>query len=71
MEPVHLVMPHVQHVQEEQPKIVTPVHLPNSFMKENVLIHAQITIMETLTQELVTNVTILVTLVLVLQKLTV
>jgi len=71
MEPVPHVMPHAQHVLEEPLLIVTPVHLLNSYMKEHVLTHAQITIMETPTQELVKNVTILVILVLVPLKLTV
>lgn len=71
MEPVQYVMPHVQHVLEDPPQIVTPVILLNSIMKEHVLTHAQITIMETLIQELVTNVTILVILVLELKNLTV
>jgi hypothetical protein len=64
-------MHHVQHVLEDLLQIVTPVILLNSIMKENVLIHAQITITETLTQELVKLVTILVTLVSVLKNLTV
>lgn len=61
----------VRHAAEDQQLNVNLVMNLTSYTATNVSNHAQITTMETLTQELVTNVTTLVTSVLELNHLTV